>query len=576
MTAYYYASDNTSDPSRDGSVDHPFLDPSELPSPSLLSNAQSGHYFHCDTATNFSAPLRSTGTTTEPIIIGQWGSGARPIITAYRMIDASECFECDVNTSGSLAVLTIPPVGGAGSTNLWRVPKKFFGLYAGGVWGACTDIGNRAGNGKVTPSAAREWCGAVANNPNFGTPTTGVTGGYGVVYSVGNPVETYGGLFVSSFDETDWFTSEAYQVSFYTLRARGGITLSGLDLRSMYHASLNQVGYTSLVADLALHEFTDLHIQDVYRSLTVNGASEDPSYPSPNVRFSRLRAYDNYAKNLGNQFFDTSGNIGTKILDGRIYRNVVNGFARAYSTAGIYLPGTLTGNGGRILVDTNTICNGDAGNFWPLDGAALMVEENGSDVDFMGNFLWNNKYSININGIGGTLPTTNVAITNNVIIAPTEQDVAFCKAINVGSNTLAVGVKIRGNVLDGFVRAVDYNSNSVSMLSVTGNISRSSGPIAGSGSGSLYEAVRSETADTAKLSIDGNNFYGHYADLRIWAGTTYNSAPEVNNRITSDPSAELARLPVPVDPTVNYALQIRPGARIVNGAVDLRPGTRVA
>ena len=148
-------------------------------------------------------------------------------------------------------------------------------------------------------------------------------------------METYGGLFASAFDETAWSTSAAHKVAFYTLRARAGFTLAGLDLRSLYHASLNQAGYTSAVADLGPHEFTDLRISDVYRGITVNGAVADPDYPSPYIRFSSLRVHNNNAENLGNQFFDTSGNIGTCILDGRIHHNVVNGFARAYSTAGI-------------------------------------------------------------------------------------------------------------------------------------------------------------------------------------------------------------------------------------------------
>ena len=54
------------------------------------------------------------------------------------------------------------------------------------------------------------------------------------------------------------------------------------------------------------------------------------------------------------------------------------------------------------------------------------------------------------------------------------------------------------------------------------------------------------------------------------------TAPAILNAIRHATGAEIARLPVPTDPTVNYALQIRPGARIKSGVVDLRPGTRVA
>lgn len=567
--AIYFASDNTADGSRDGSSGHPYLDPSELPTPWRMQSGTE-YLFRCDTETNFLNAFRSVDDPAAEIVVGSWGSGAKPIITAYRMLDRSECLEVTVNTSGTLAVLTLAP--GSGS-NLWRVPKTFFGLFAGNVWGGCTDIGGRVGDhsNKVVPAAAREWCGSVSNHSIYG-----VTGGYAVVYSEGNPVDVYGGLLVSSFDETDWDSGAAYKTTFYTLRARGGFELAGLDLRSMYHASLSQVGYTAAVADLGPHTFTELNLRETYRGVTVNGALADPSYPSPGIRFSRLRVNDNYAENLGNQFFDTSGNIGTCLNDARIYKNVVNGFARAYSTAGIYLPGTLTSDGSRIRVYANTICNGDEGHYWPIDGAALMVEEDGSDVEFARNVLWNNKRNVNFNGIGATLPSTNIVASNNVIVAPAVTPAESCTAFQANSNTLAVEVALYGNVTIGFVRFVDYNSHASTHLTVSGNISLGSGPIAGSGNGSLYEAIRSETADTALLTIDRNNFYGHYADLRTWAGTTYNSAPEVNNRITSDPSSEIARLPVMNDPTVNYALQIRTGARIkAGGVVDLRPGTRV-
>lgn len=114
------------------------------------------------------------------------------------MLDAGECLECDVDTSGALAVLTIPPVGGAGSTNLWRVPK-IFSARMPGTSGA--PVQTSAGALEITalrssrpPPAS--WCGSVSNSGIYG-----VTGDYAVVYSVGNPVETYGGLFASSFDE---------------------------------------------------------------------------------------------------------------------------------------------------------------------------------------------------------------------------------------------------------------------------------------------------------------------------------------------------------------------------------------
>lgn len=59
---------------------------------------------------------------------------------------------------------------------------------------------------------------------------------------------------------------------------------------------------------LGAHELTDLRISEVYRSLSVNGADADGRAWRV---LSRLRVHHNYAENLGNSFFDTSGNIGT-------------------------------------------------------------------------------------------------------------------------------------------------------------------------------------------------------------------------------------------------------------------------
>ena len=116
-----------------------------------------------------------------------------------------------------------------------------------------------------------------------------------------------------------------------------------------------------------------------------------------------------------------------------------------------------------------------------------------------------------------------------------------------------------------------------------GNISLGSGQW--SGDVSYTQAIEADNHDTAKTVIDGNNFYGHSHGLRDWNAGSYDSPPEVNNKITTSPAAEIARLPrvlrqagvVPTEAEkrVNYALQIRPGARIVNGVVDLRPGTRL-
>ena len=565
MAEYCYDADNTADGARDGSQGHPFLDPSELPTPNRITDTQAEHYFRRGTSTNLSAALLSTAATTTPIVIGAWGTGAPPIVTAYRMLDASECLECDVDNSGAYAVLTIPPVGGAGSTNLWRVPKTFFGLFDGDIFGAAVDVGGRvsAGN-KRLPSAAYEWCGAMSQ-----TNATGVTDGYGVIYSVGNPVTTYGGVFVSSFDEATFYGAASEKCAFATKLARGGFEISGLDLRYMARATMAEVGTTSDTYDLARHSHHDMRLSHLYRGMGVTGDLSN----APGIQYESLRVYENYGENLGIGLFDTAGTSGTCLNDARIYRNVLNGFARAMSWGGYYMQSVFTSDGSRILVEENTACNGDAGNFWPNDGYAFYQERDSSDLEFRRNFAWNCKHNyIALWGNANVVFSNNVAIADTGDYAPASASSQF---ITIQSGGEAPGahsahrVRCFGNVGVGFRSFAKITAETTgSAYEILSNISLRGGTTRG--------GVFTDMVDTARLVVDGNNFYDHDTSLRLddpW--TAYDSAPEVTNKITADPSTELARLPVPTDPTVNYALQIRPGARIVSGTVDLRPGTRV-
>jgi hypothetical protein len=563
VAAYYYDSGNTADGSRDGSQTHPFLDPSELPTPSRITDAQSEHYFKRGTTTNLEATLRSTALTNSPIVVGAWGSGDRPIITAYRALDSTECVEVDVDNSG--AVATITPQGG---TNLWRVPKTFFGLFDGDLWGSACDVTGVDTGTKVMPSADREWCGAVADED-------AISGSYGVIYSVGNPVTTYGAVYVSSFSEGTWGTTANERVAVGTLLALGGCEIADIDFRRMYRVTRAHTGSVPSTAyDLALHSIHDCRVSEAYRGFSINiGAAN-----APNVTHASIRVYDNYGENLGNSLFDTAGTLYSTINDTRIYRNVVNGYGYAYSTGCFYLAsGVSTTDGGRILVEENCVFDGDGGNYWSTDGHAYYQEEYGSDVEFRRNVASNCKLSYMAN-----LGAANIVFRDNVGIAPAAiadgLASGFYSFMTINSNDSWGDhhVYIDGNVAVGYVRFLSCNDATAQRIVVKRNISDGGGPAYGSGEGSHDEAIRSGTVDTTKLVIDGNNFYNHDHDLKNYStGFTYDSAPQVNNRITTDPGTEIARLPVMDDPTVNYALQIRPGARIKAGVVDLRPGTRL-
>ena len=578
--AVYFASDNTADGSRNGQIDHPFLDPSELPQPWI---AQSGteYLFRCDTETNFLDNFRSLTETAGKITIGWWGSGAKPIITAYRMLAANECVEVAVDNSlsthevGVKATLTLQS-----GTNLWRVPKTFFGLFGDGTWGTATDPTDRAGYGKFLPSAAREWCGSVTN-----TSAHGIAGEYAVIYSVGNPVETFGGVYVSSFPEGTWNTA-GYKETFAVYRPKGGYEISGLDLRKMFTASMCRC--SGAIGPYALEmervSSNDLLLTDLYVGVSVVGAYEY----NPNILYKSLRHYDCYGENIGNSFFNTSGPKGMRVRDAKVYRHVVNGCTKAYGSGGVYIPSVRNDQGERMLVEDITVYGAQNGSgdhpYWPTDGHAFYQELDAQDLEWRRCVSWGSRLNFIGNGGARNCVWTDCVAT---ALAPVEN----------GGNHFAIQLNdgiadeldrnhrglVQGMVAVGFQQFAVANVGTTAAFKFRGNISLGSGQWAGDNAST--QAVEGDSHDPALIEIDGNNFYGHSHGLHDWNASSYDSPPYVNNKIAASPAAEIARLPrvlrqAGVTPTeaekrVNYALQIRPGARIVNGTVDLRPGTRV-
>ena len=576
--AIYFASDNTAG-GRNGTSDYPYQDPSELPTPWVLQSGTE-YLFRCDTETNFLDNFRSLNETAGKITIGWWGSGAKPIITAYRMLAANECVEVALNTTGSLATWSLQS-----GTNLWRVPQTFFGLFGDGTWGTATDVGNRASYGKFVPSAPREWCGAVTNQPQTGAPTYGVDGGYGIIYSVGNPVEVFGGVYVSSFPEGNWNTA-GYRDTFNIYRPKGGYEISGLDLRKMYTASLCRCSSapSSYVLEMERISSNDLLLTDLYVGVSVVGAYEY----NPNILYKSLRHYDCYGENIGNSFFNTSGPKGMRVRDAKVYRHIVNGCTKAYGSGGFYIPSVRNDEGERMMVEDCTVYGAQNGSgdhpYWPTDGHAFYQEINAQDLEWRRCVSWGSRLNFIGNGGARNCVWTDCVAT---ALAPVEN----------GGNHFAIQLNdgiaseldrnhrglVQGMVAVGFQQFAVANVGSTAAFKFRGNISLGSGQWAGDNA--YTQAVEGDSHDPALIEIDGNNFYGHSHGLRDWNAGSYDSPPEVNNKITASPAAEIARLPrvlrqAGVTPTeaekrVNYALQIKPGARIVASTVDLRPGTRV-
>ena len=206
-----------------GSEGAPYRDPGDLPSPWVVTPGDE-YLFHTDTPFNFAKAFARTTLTTSPITFGTWGGNGRALIERYRMIDRSECVACSVATGveagAATAVTTVPPdPAAAQKTNLWRVPKQFFGLFGGRIWGDRCDIAGTVGGYHRTPSAAYQW---------GRSDLSGTNAGYHVIYSVGNPVDVYGGLFANTIPDAD-FNTVYLRAAIYVKEPKGGLVHDGIE-----------------------------------------------------------------------------------------------------------------------------------------------------------------------------------------------------------------------------------------------------------------------------------------------------------------------------------------------------------
>lgn len=545
MSAIYFAGDASA--GGDGSQDHPFVDPSQLPGGA--GEMVGGDYFlRSDTAFNWTTVLKRSTFTSSPITVQPWGSGAAPIISMYRMVDRSECVEValvDWPTSSK----TTPSSG----TNYWRVPYTFFGLYAGKVWGAQTDVMGTippTGNKKL-PALAREFCTCY--------DATGTTL-YRMVRSAGNPVDVYGGLFAASVSDADFIAGGAKVSAISGNQVRSGLLVAGIDFDVVYNAVafLNSTP-AALCADNIV---TECRIKNAYRGVTFTG---DGSWLS-GAGFDNARVEKCYGENLARSFVDTINEVCMNRA--RIDKNVLNGFGHTYSTGGFYLGLTYTLDGSYILCERNCATGGVGGNMWLEDGFAFYQEQRTRKLIFRRNFSWGNDLNfINYIGEGDDQAYQNVAIAKNRLDKPDWSRM-------FQNNPVALSdVTLWGNVAIGFLRFMAGDASKTGRCRVQNNVSYSCGDLSPTGPGSISPAIYTDSHSTASLTVDGNNFYGHDALWRDWSdGLDYPG--NCTNGIAGDPADQLRCIPNPTDPTVNYALMISPN--FWSGTVDLRPGTRLA
>lgn len=526
----------------DGSASAPYRDPGDLPSPWLLTPGEE-YLFHTDTPFNFTGNFANTGYTTSPIVLGSWGGNGRAVIKKYRMLDRSECVEVEF-TSGDTTGL-------ASGTNLWRVPVQFFGMFFGKVWGVRCDVTGVPTGVAHTPNAAREWCNSDSS-------------AYAVIYSQGNPVDVYGGVYVTNTSDSDYAT--AYKRGpIYAQQPGGGLTVDGIDFEEAYSGLRTYCGSVAGAHGL----LPGLSIQNVAVRSLLNGTllvgdgSRTTPFNGSGNGFVGAVLRNLYAENLGGTILQTPSS-GLCLNRLRLSDSVINGCCKATSSGGIYLDHCYTTDGERGIIERIASSGVEAYNYFPTDGYDFYSENS------TGGFEWRHLFSSSEQHFHFNYPGANNVVRQCVAVAhpgavPSNDDFLTIQGAQTGSEITVIGC-----VSIGLRRFVKSNAGSGSFIvKVRENVSRSDGDIGGT---SNANAVRSTSYSSSNWVVNGNNFYGHDYDIYDATGGADHSS-DATNKITTDPATEIARIPVPTDPTVNYALMISPN--FWNGTVDLRPGTRL-
>lgn len=515
MKHWYFAMDYRGN-WRDGSAEHPFRDPGELPTPWTMHGGCE-YMFRADTESNFAQQLALPGYTSEPILIGSWGAGLRPIIRRYRMVEPSECVEVAVAADGS----TKPQKG----TRIWRVPRQFFGLYAGRVWGVRCDIaGATYGADHRTPSALYEWGYADIAESKMGASR--------VIYSEGHPVEVYGGLFANTF--SDYEFAVAYErATIYASQPGGGITVSGVDIEDSEYAVRAYCGKGGALLGLVIEDAAFRSVQNAIQLVGDGSMDSGAGFDGATLRGL-------YGENLGSTLLSTPG--GGLCANGlRMSEFVVNGCGLSQSVGGVYLDHAYTNDGSLMRVQLGTVSGAKAGNFWPKDGYAFYQEAKTSGAVFERCFGWRNERNFH----------SNVPGTRNAF--------RHCTAIAMGNGTDGADVfhnagqapgcevELADCLAVGFAHFCSGPFGSEGHYTISRNASFYEGP----NDPHTSAAVRTHGYVPSCVTVRGNQFAGHGAALYDGRSGLDHSADVLMPIL--DHAGRLARLPVPTDPTVNYA-----------------------
>lgn len=548
MTAYYF--NPSAAPGGAGtSSGSPFQTPDDLPTSYLLEGGNS-YLFACDETHNFEDMLQTStsSTTSGHITVGSYGTGAKPIITRYRLLDASECTE--VTISGGDATTSPSP-----GSNLWKVPRQFFGRFEDGTWGVRSDPADDEGSANTnTPYDPKDWAYAdfVSGSPESC-----------IIYSVGNPVTNWGVLVNNYLDAQNLNTNHWYCFGFN--QTLDGFTVSGLDFRDCYGGVAPFVGSTAQLSGVTQRMIPNVVIEDCdawgIRSLVVFGGGNSLTLGHG---FYRARVRRNYCENLGGSAFNQ--NSSGMCMNGlRIHDNVIYGACNSESSGGIYFSLIYCNDGGRAIIEYNTVSGVKYGNLFPTDGYGLYTEQQSADIEYRHNFVYDCEQS----ALHSNRPYGNILFHHNYCLVQVGGVTAagFSPVFDVAS----AHVTLWNNVNLGYDRFAGVGMGDIGLFESRANVS-----ILVDDAGGNTSFIRTGAGYvTGKVISDYDNAYGH--GLWLDANGT-DKTVDATNRNTSDPSVEVARIPIPIDTEAghrtNYARLCSPNWW--SSTVSLRMGTRFA
>lgn len=507
------------------------------------------YLFVCGQTHNFEDMLQNSGSTSSPIVVGSYGTGTKPVITRYRELDSSECIE--VSVAGGDATTT--PASG---TNIWRVPRQFFGLYGDRTWGVRSDPADEEGSAITDmPDAAKDWARAdyVAGNHTSC-----------IIFSVGNPVTNWGVLVSNWLDAENLNINNWFCIGFNEVL--NGSTVSDLSFQDCYAGVLFFAGSTANLATVYARQVRGAVLErcDAFnvRSVAVFGGGNSLT---KGHGFYRARIRYNHCENLGGSAFNQIS-TGISMNGLRIHDNVIHGACHSESSGGIYFSLFYCTDGGRAIIEYNTVSDVDYGNLFPTDGYGIYTEQQCADTEYRNNYVFDCEAA----PMHANRPNGNIAFTHNVCLARVGGDTtaAFTPVYDIE----AAHVTMRNNVVLDFDRFAGASFGDVGMF-----ISRANVSLLVTDHGGITSPIRTGAGYiTGKIVSDNDNFYGHGSKWIDANGV--DKTADATNRNTSNPTTETARIPLPAMGTesgrrTNLARLVSPNWW--SSTVSLRMGTRL-